>query len=335
MKKRLYILGAGISRCMGIPIINDKFLDTILYRFEESVKKAYEEKSNEYRVRMDLLTSVKKEIEKSKCKDFDEVNSFLEKENKSEGLNQIYFWYFWDQRNNSINKDYYLTFINNIVNPKTDIVISFNYDLMLEKTMNALGKSYTYNPKNIDENIFKLLKPMGAVNLIQCEPNAEYSIKGQKERFFADNLFRLVFFDKELIKATRINERIYEINKYFEVFENKPQKFLFRPSVYSDETFLSEYYWDYIKNFILYEDIDEIVVIGYSFVSNDKKSRKISSKMKEFHKMILSDKRTRVVNPEIDIGVVSKMYGADFGGELNNISFEKWIENKRETGVGL
>lgn len=97
----------------------------------------------------------------------------------------------------------YLDFANELHNG--DIVISFNWDPLLERSLNVAGKEYTYNGSNT--NAIRLIKLHGSVNWRLGEP---YDFQKSKINLHWESMgFTDGMMDQEIYHSSKLLEASY------------------------------------------------------------------------------------------------------------------------------
>jgi hypothetical protein len=179
-KNRTFILGAGFSAAAGVPMVGT-LLQQAMVRFEAEFNGIYQRVNNYARECFQIPENEYVDYS-SVC--FSELCTFLEYiELKEYGGGER-----WSSNGSKekLNLRYYLAKAiieltpaeDNISQLYTDfadelhdgdIVLSFNWDPLLERALNKVGKSYTYNFEN--DGSIKLCKLHGSVNWRLGEPH--------------------------------------------------------------------------------------------------------------------------------------------------------------------
>ncbi|MBN2754529.1 MAG: hypothetical protein JXR81_06640 [Candidatus Goldbacteria bacterium] len=242
----VYIFGSGASKYTGIPITHN-FLDTVINEKIASSaldvdcskeKVGYELPNDFHRPFLERFEKFKKVSMSTSIETY--LNWYTEQNYSDEydrQLMQMIVWYFYDRSHHASTIRFHDLFVTKIFKPE-DIIISFNYDLIIEDALINNG----YKARNgarygevyvKDEFECQLLKPMGSVNLHSYD----------KDKGFTDS--------------------IYWANGYVEVSYIKyVMKWFGIPrDVYSSV---------YIKCNEKIKSADKVVSLGYAFPQTDK-----------------------------------------------------------------
>lgn len=178
-KSRVFILGAGFSADAGIPL-TAPLLELAMRKFSVECPGLYE-RVNEY-ARESVEQYDRGDIDYSRI-NFSDLCTFLEyielreygggERWKAEGSREKLALKFYLAKTiaectptpDKI-PQMYLDFVNQL--HKRDIVISFNWDLLLEVALQRVGKTYTYNWG--EDDAIKLFKMHGSINWRLNEP---------------------------------------------------------------------------------------------------------------------------------------------------------------------
>jgi len=204
MKRRIFVLGAGFSAAYGYP--------TVEKLFEKIMEKAPEEKSkeilpllSEYYPHFDVkyknypnieeflgFLQIDKEMSISTGREspsplfpqkpiYDHDRKKIEKIEKI--LTVLISKYFFEQLNQPL-PSHLKNFCENL--KEGDVIISFNWDLLLEKCLDEIGEKYSYFPwgDSSERNTkILILKPHGSINWIIADSKEEIEKFFKKEEF--------------------------------------------------------------------------------------------------------------------------------------------------------
>lgn len=184
--KTVYVLGAGFSKDAGFPLSRDFTSDDAF----DYLRKKLDEKPKLVSKIDKIHDYVRYRIDNNYCKDNIEsllihvsTAEYLYMESITEGkktysaedIFKNLLWYitrFLKEKTietiDTIPSEYYI-FLNKICK-KEDTIITFNYDLVLEKVVTSLGHQYRYG---VDEKLSNderlILKLHGSLNWINCD----------------------------------------------------------------------------------------------------------------------------------------------------------------------
>jgi hypothetical protein len=354
----IYILGAGISIGVGIAPLY-QVVESALAEFKLSIDFNYNKNSltkKEYSIRLNqfykpIETKLKNKKVKEDIIDFDLMwQEFKSKEKKI--FKSIYYWYFWDKSNNVSISNALRQFVKKL-DPQHDIIITFNYDLMLEKVIEELYREndidfyYSYNKSNYREpktnrtiKTIRILRPLGSINWLHCNMKKKICYK-----FKYNGIERKRFFlpDDEFIKiSTRYGlkkESIYQIDHYYEVFDKKSKSItpLYDPTVVGTSEKWSVNIWNEI--FSLLNKNCKATIIGYSFIAKGKEKdcgfylmkKNVKKEFEKFHKTLfglLKLNKCAIVNPDkrlLNYLKASKGSKVLDENSLIEKTFEQWL----------
>ena len=181
MSKTVYVLGAGFSKDAGCPTVSEFISKTTISRLKKTLNQAEKKK-------LDFLQSYwNYRIEEGYCESniesiFNHVSAakylFMESMTESntsnydaENIYEDLQWYILktlkESTKKKIPKEYY-KFVKEIFQPK-DVIISFNYDLILEKAFTDSKISIDYGISKPEKNDRLILKLHGSANWIYCK----------------------------------------------------------------------------------------------------------------------------------------------------------------------
>lgn len=344
-KKRIFILGAGFSKAAGYPLNNELIRNII----NEKVLGREVEKLSRMKTKMDIndldfdevLHSVEEYRKKDNSLYVEKYLRWYQENNKNVamGFLRLMYWYFWHLRNNLEVPRYVQFFTHYLLRPD-DVIISFNYDLLIEKAFinprkefderGIIGRDIEYNQKTIAHPM--LLKPHGSINwLIGLQPEDEITegapgtpVSRRKKRLMKES---------HVLLWQENNKYIWEAEIYFQL--PVQEKNSISPLIKwwfpaSDQ--VSDYDWKeydgYFKE-IWWKSIEElktakqIFVIGFAFNEYDSQVREniINSIKKETEIIVVSsDSSEKVANFFIKHGFTNVKYNI---GELSRI--ENWV----------
>lgn len=326
LNKTVFILGAGTSTDAGIPTL---WSMTDLVALEHKLSCLTDLKFNKYSTAGEydkaiaenrkLIRLIEKKTEVKK--DFDKFYSKLSEKNRRL-VSSIYFWFFWDKRNNSakVTQRFRSTrplqlFARYIKKNRIKNVISFNYDIMLEEAIRFVSNSkfpYNYNEINNSGNRkLSILKPMGSVNWILGKKGEEDLFNNYKIRKLKD-VSEKDFLYETLIYFRAIHRAIFNPSVYL-----RPEHFLVLPEV-----------WDQTLKAI--EWAENLIVAGYNLkrISNKNISLQLSKTLKTIllkYKLCVIDKEIKLKRFIKNFRKKNKQYHPfDFCKQ----SFAEWVSHE-------
>jgi len=171
---RVFILGAGFSRCCEYP--SGKELFKTIYGVIDSGGWKYFEKYK--KICLEALSDLRVDISKREEVYFDElvlkIKEFSEVGKDSKGIYILlkivltetarsYFYGLLKEKSQKIKP--VLNFVKglkkNVKLPDSDIIVSFNWDLLVEYAIQKIGHAYGYD---LSEGDVPILKPHGSIN---------------------------------------------------------------------------------------------------------------------------------------------------------------------------
>ncbi len=246
-------------------------------------------------------------------------------------LKELYFWYFWDRRNHSardfageIESSRSLQLFSELINPESDKIVSFNYDIMLEEAITFRKHEefqYSYGFDEIKPNIIGICKPMGGVNWLVFEKGKQIYWKEYIKGEWVERSGNIDNVIKRIRKISDLSgtHALYETRVYTEIKTG----FAFRPSIFGNDAIVEEYpefsknLWERTIKYI--KECEELFVIGFdSGKGKDGSSPKISEMVAEIHK----HKKAEFVNPEPSIDAKQRTFSDWI---LEN---QEFVENK-------
>lgn len=207
---RVFILGAGFSADAGIPLTNKLLIDS-MRKFQNECPGIYSRVENYSK---ESIGSLDQELDLTQVKLAD-LCTFLEYielreygggerwcENGSREKLALRFYLaktiVESTPTDTAIPELYLDFAQQL--HPGDVVISFNWDTLLEVALTAMGKTYTYNFSNNDA--IKLFKLHGSVNWRLGEPNcygkAVNTLGWQSLEFTKGMMLREIFYSLAL-----------------------------------------------------------------------------------------------------------------------------------------
>lgn len=194
--KRVFLLGAGVGKCMDIPL-QDNLFEAIMkfnYRIIDSDENHYSYESDKeaisYFLRRKKLVDEKSYpgIEKV-LKHIHKASSHREVKNKYDksyleryfNINNMLYDYLWHKIRNGgrekrldgvIPRESIQCFAEKL-SPE-DIIINFNYDVVIEDSLDVLGKLWSYEEKDKGIRVFKV---HGSINWVRMNANRKISYK--------------------------------------------------------------------------------------------------------------------------------------------------------------
>ncbi|WP_299290171.1 SIR2 family protein [Nitrosopumilus sp.] len=193
MNKTVYVLGAGFSRDAGCPTVSEFISKNSISRIKKTLN------SDEKRKLESLQSYWNYRIQEGYCESniesiFNHVSAakylFMESMTESDAGNydaeKIYNdlqWYILKTLKESTKKKIpkeYQKFVKEMLQPE-DVIISFNYDLILEKVLLDLKIQIDYGISDPQKNDRLILKLHGSANWVYCNncghsyPTEDYS----------------------------------------------------------------------------------------------------------------------------------------------------------------
>ncbi len=193
MNKTVYVLGAGFSRDAGCPTVSEFISKKTISRLKKTLNAAEKKKLKSLQSYWDYR------IEEGYCESniesvFNHVSAarylFMESTTESDESNydaeNIYNdlqWFILKTLKESTKKKIpkeYEKFVKEILQPQ-DVIISFNYDLILEKTFIDSNISIDYGISEPEKDDRLILKLHGSANWVYCKncnhsyPTNDYS----------------------------------------------------------------------------------------------------------------------------------------------------------------
>lgn len=317
--KRIFILGAGFSKPAGLPL-GSELLQEITKYINNSSSKVFHEYKDSIQQDIDIYKeySQKEEIKEINIEDlieFIDYQHFLQfhggldansSSSHSQSAIRILISMILNEKQKSIeNKELYKKFITNLTD--NDIIITLNYDILLESLLNEENKNYKLFPsylckkKNSTLPSITILKIHGSINWFDYN---EYFKKLKQEKNCQNTEFLWVTQDFifnnqydwptlnpiipknfKLEKNTRLKDIYWisdmDLNKYFEVC-NDPNGRIFkklspattRPVILSP-SYTKLLYSQSIKDLFYSassygQDTDKIIIIGCSLTKYDR-----------------------------------------------------------------
>ena len=189
---RVFILGAGVSKHCGYPLTNDLLKEItikandkdthIIYNILRYLYPNFDSRYMIYPNIEEVLSLVETSIELSSKVPLTQYNFYPANalETRKRILKNIstYFFKKLEQINNKSSIYEFAKFLNS-----DDVVISFNWDLNLEKALKYWKKRYSYDIE--DKNRITILKPHGSINWFK---RSEIKIKDTKCQVLIKNI---------------------------------------------------------------------------------------------------------------------------------------------------
>lgn len=299
---RVFILGNGFSCTCGLPIASELFKKLTIY--EEIPDCFYGDDYNYYCVLEILHTYFEHTKKMPSLEDFfNFIYSFVAVTQKSSIGNlfypeisnldfyaaqefiikwiEAYLWNFCEFAEDKKHYKYILKFAK-LLNDN-DIIITFNYDILLEKALHDLGKSFSYNRSN--NNNLIILKPHGSINWFQTTRE----IKKESSNYAPLNKEKTIYKYKHFY--TQVGEPL------------KFQPFIVPPTMLKlyESPFLIRI-WE--EATISIKNADKLIFIGYSLPKEDQFSRIL------FHNATLDkwDRKVYIINPSQEINDIYKNF---------------------------
>ena len=186
---RVFIFGAGVSTHCGYPL-TDNLLKEITLRLKSNDKdrfhlldfieafypnfnRSYANYPNieEVLSLLDVAIEVGYKIPQSKYSHYFQDVSEI----KNKILINIYNYFF--EKLDEVNEDMAIFEFADFLKPN-DVIITFNWDLNLEKALEGLKKKYAYNLDNKEKERITILKPHGSMNWFKRK---EINLKNEKK----------------------------------------------------------------------------------------------------------------------------------------------------------
>lgn len=278
---RCYILGAGFSKVCGFPLARELTCQV----FESAYPVENQQRKQAKKAYIDFLQSIYLDCDfKTNWPDFEDLISLLDEWEryrfdyegpiptsndynpkhlkivllKSMGLHLCKIVGECEDNQMQIIKD----FVSSVVESK-EIIVSFNWDLLIEIACRKLGKPFYYGKEN--EGCLSVIKPHGSLNLAEMSRD---HYDEAKVRSINVHSIEIIHEDKGIV-VVRAENPEDSANRIIHPFKDV---LLVEPTARKayTSTWIKQQ-WQYALDVI--RSVDEIVVIGYSLPKADFRPR--------------------------------------------------------------